>query len=298
MRFDYRLAPEDIREAMWPARADGRPVARNRFGRAVLGWVLFVALALLLVYVETMPTHVPGRSGLRRIGPLPEPPPPQNLWVTLLPSAVPAAMMVLLVLAGMGQQALRTRRVVRAVAAGTPVPPAQTGRALGGILGLALVGLMSPLLLYDLPAVAVPWRPTPSLAMWVAFSPWVVAFAVLVVALAQATRRAADRLWATNPALRRELSADVSDIGVWTTDGVTDTLHRWPGFKRYRETDSLLVLTLEDTRLLILPKRALPDAATSDQLRGLIQTHVAEGTFLPRTTAFEVLPVAGAPNTV
>ena len=88
----------------------------------------------------------------------------------------------------------------------------------------------------------------------------------------------------------RAKAADVTDAGVQTTDGLCDTVWRWPAIVRYRETANLLVLTTEDARQLILPKRFYP--ADEESLRAVIQTHVAQGTFLPRATAFPVMAVA------
>lgn len=285
MHLDYTLTPDDLREAAKPVKANGQP-DRRRVGRGVLGWVVFLALALVLVYLLTLNPPPPGVR--------PPPPPMQNLWAAVVPGAVPSLALVLLMGVTLGVQWWQARRAGAAVAAGRPVPPANA-RALGQWSGLALIAPVALVLGWDVPAVAVHWTPTPTAAVWAGVAPWVVAVVVVFALGGWFNRGAAARLWAATPACRRPLAVDLSDAGIATADGVTDTLYRWAGVIRYRETDHLLVLTLEDARVLILPKRAVPDAPAEDRLRGLIQTHVAAGTFLPRTAAFPVLAAAPPP---
>ena len=278
MRFDYTLTVEDLREMMRPTTPDGRPAARRTsLSRGLFGWVVFLLLAMMLSFLLT----IDNRPGIKL------PPPPQSLWVTLVPSVAPAGAFVMIVVVSTVRQRARTRRTSAAVSAGRPVPPA------GKVPPWAVWASISPVAFIAVPlvpALAVTWSPTPDAALRVGLLPWVVALVVAGVALIGARRSAADHLWAATPALRRRLTADVSDAGIWESDGVCDTLYRWPAVTRYRETDHLLVLTLEDARMLVLPKRAVPDAG--DDLRGLIQTHVADGSFLPRSAAFPVLEVA------
>jgi hypothetical protein len=85
------------------------------------------------------------------------------------------------------------------------------------------------------------------------------------------------------------MTAELSDGGLQITAGASDTRFRWPMVARYRETPSLLLLTLDNTGVLLLPKRCVPDV---NALCAVIQTHVATGTFLPRDAAFPVLAVA------
>ncbi len=288
MRLEYRLTPDDLREAARPALPDGQPDRRSRGPTAILGWVVFVLLASLLTFMLT-PDPSPTANAAAGAGPRP---PSQNLWVTLTPALVPAGILVLAAVLTAVHQWLRDRRAMAAAAAGRPLPPPPKP---SGLLGLAAMSPLAFLLVCNVPALAIPWSPTPGMAIWVGLLPWLGALAVIALVSRWTNRRAPERQWAADPGLNRRLTADLSDAGVWATDGLTDTLHRWPVITRYRETPGLIVLTLEDARVIPLPKRALPDAAADDQLRGLIHTHVASGTFLPREAAFPVLVTAARP---
>ena len=296
MTFEYQLTLDEVREGLRPVRPDGRP--DKRAGRGLLGWVVFTALALSLVYLLTLnrttvtappgvatsaPAATAGGDGAGR----------QNLWDTLTPTLVPAGVAVVATLAAVARQRSQTRRAMTAIAAGRPVPRPPT--TVPKWLTYVVISPLALVLLPNIPALAVPWSPTSGTALWVAFAPWIGTAVVLSWVGKSAARRAADRVWVTTPAARLPTVMDVSTDGVRTVNASSETLYRWAMVARYRETANLLVLALDDGRSLLVPKRAVPDGPAEDELRGLIHTHVAEGTFLPRQAAFAVLPVMPLP---
>ncbi len=282
MRLDFRLTADDLDEAVRPTLPDGRP----RRGVAVRLAVSWVVIAVSVGTIIALP----------RLGPRGPVGPPQNLWMTLVPGLVPAGVFVAATAVTAARQRAHGRRVTAAVAAGRPVPPPPRPQRWTGLVTICPIAL---LVLWDQPWAVIPWHPDPTTAVWVGLTPWVAAL-VLFRAIHGGVRRAARRRWATTPSLHRPISAEVSDAGVSTTDGVTDNLYRWPAVVRYRETANLLLLTLEDARVLALPRRAFGGPEAEIAVRGLVQTHVAAGTFLPRERAFPVLgvPVEGGPSPV
>jgi hypothetical protein len=92
MQFNYTLTVDDIAEAAKPTGTGGQPISdAAQFVRGPLGWVIFVALALLIFWMVTS-------GGPQQQATLsPAVPPSQNLWVTLVPNLIPACVAILFI---------------------------------------------------------------------------------------------------------------------------------------------------------------------------------------------------------
>ncbi len=269
MRLEYQLTPDDLREAFAP------PVQRrDAIWTNVVCYAVLLALAVPTA-AGWMGQEAPADTAAALAAP------PQNLWVTLAPSLVGFTLVAGGTLLGRWQDRRGRARLV-----GAATPPA--ARVQGTVLvAVAFAWMVLP----NVPALAVAWHPTLRRVLWAAVAPW---FAYMVYASAVVLtrpRHTAAVVAALTRSLRRPATVDVSDDGITSTDGVVDARYRWPHLVRYRETAHLLVLLTEDGGPLILPKRALTGPAGEDQLRALLQTHVASGTFLPSGAAFPVVPV-------
>ena len=160
MRFDYAITVDDLREAARPVRPDGRP-RRSSVARGLIGWGVFMLLATVLVWLVTA-SSAPPRPPFTLVPP-PVPPsaavPTQNLWVTLVPPLVATGMLMMAAVIEAVRRGAQARRAVAAIAAGRPVPPppAKAPRWVAWVF-------VSPcllLLVWNVPALAVPWTPTP-----------------------------------------------------------------------------------------------------------------------------------------
>ncbi len=278
MRFTCALTVDDAVESAVPFQPDGRPAPRS-----AVGWVMAVLFAALIGFLVLAPqARAQWHPRLDDDG---QPIPPQNLWVAVVPSLVPALLWGAFVLAMAVYQWRQVRR--GGGGRGTPGRPIQPNV-------WVLLALLSPLLLFEvwrLPTVAVTWYPTPAAAVTAGALPWAVVAGVGLIRIFTGVRRTARGQWANTPNAGRPATVDVTADGVRRTTEAVDVLYRWPAVVGYRETPNLLVLTLEDGQAVLLPKRAYSGGEA--ELRSLIQTHVAAGTFLPREARFPVVVAGG-----
>ncbi len=283
MRFVMELTIDDLMDAARPVRPNGRPVKRSWLGGGGVAAAILVATVATATFNPAAREQWHRRTTADGTAIL-----PQNLWVAVVPGLVPAVWVANLIALGTVQQ----WRQRRAIARGEP-PAGPRRSAAGGVVAAWPIVL---LFVWDWPPVVVTWWPTPTATMWAAFTPWAVLFVGVMVAFGLGgPRRAARRTAAASPDWAGPWTVDVTPVGVRFDGERTDTHYRWPAIAGYRETDGLLVLTLRDRRTLLLPKRAVAaDPDGEAELRSLIQTHVAAGSFLPREARFPVVDVAGA----
>ena len=268
MTFEYTLTLADLRESMAMPRARQDAV-----------WTALVAYAVLLVLAVPLAGGVMGEEPAATLAAAAAGP-PRDLWVTLAPSLVGFTLVIAGALAGhrrprRGATTIRPPLLRRSVPVSVPV-----------VLAFAWI------ILPNVPALAVHWHPTPRRVLWAAVAPW---FAYLIFACGTVLargRRTAALVWDVQRSIRRPVKLELNDDGVVATDPAIEQRFRWPHIASYRETANLLLLETEDTVTLILPKRAVPDPAAEGHLRTLIQTHVANGAFLPRDAAWPVAVIA------
>jgi hypothetical protein len=164
-------------------------------------------------------------------------------------------------------------------------------KLIGYVLLLPLLFLLLPVI----PSLAVYWHPDEGMLEIAAFSPW-IAFIFILVFLNRLNQRwAFQKSFAQHRSMRRPIKLELDETHVTTNDGLNLFRYDWSAFDRYQETKNLLKLVTEDEKMLIIPKRAMPEGTELDALRALVQTKIAKGEFLPRDHRFPVLPLdAGA----
>jgi hypothetical protein len=145
------------------------------------------------------------------------------------------------------------------------------------------------------PVFNVDWRPEPAMIEIVSFGPWILLIFIAVLMGRFTRRTAAINLFARQRSARRPTTMQATADHLTVDDGSSFHRWHWVAFDRYQETKNLVNLITEDESMLIIPKRAVPDPGDLDALRGLIQTKISRGTFLPRDHRFPVLPAPVLP---
>jgi hypothetical protein len=260
MRLEYTPTIDDLREATTPATL-------KKPGRMAQVWpIVSYAICMGVAVFDVLPQGAVFNRVFGIVVARPRYAPVQNLWATLVPPLV----VVSTLLAGL---------LVPVVA--RKLPSART------VLGLLPLAWFLP---FYFPEAALRWHPTVTQQVAAGFIPWTVYFLVIRVRLIAQRRRSLRATWAKKTSLRRPHTAELTDEALTIDDGIVLHRFRWAHFKRYRETESLLLVTTVDGGNVFLPKRAV---AGDDlvRLRVAIQTHVADGTFLPHDVAFPVLPL-------
>jgi hypothetical protein len=300
LHFTYTV--DDLREATAPVTEDPtkrRAAAAPRkyvMGRGLIGWMLFVGLAVGLFVLLQRGQD----AGVRRAGGIVTQvayerlPPVQDLSVLLASSLAPALIIALFVLL----MAIALARAVRRPMAGSVQATARTSKVIGAIIGVAVFAVsMATMWLVGSSSATMPWRPTRMTAMAVGLAPWVVLFIFVWAIFAYARRRGVDRTFENVPGWRRPKVLVIDDDHGWSiADDTTSYLYRWPYFVSARETERLLMLHDEENRIHILPKRASADHVEIARARAMIQNHVAETKFFPQSGAFPVLPMHAQPT--
>ncbi len=279
--LEYTLTLDDVEEASRPLRPDGTPATKRAWWSGVLGWLLF--MACLVGFCVMRLAHPPASVGSS--GSLAPEYPPQNLWVVLFPTAIPALMVAIYTIVSTLKR-LRSKSVENQ-------PGNTTGRARrlkASIIVWAVIGGISAVIWL---APTVIWHPDTATATVVGFLPWMGLVLVIILLSNLTTRAKARTMWLHNPALALKQEARADDRGLMTRDELAECRFNWAYFNRFQEHRSLFVLH-HHQKIHIIPKRAfdaLPDGALQiDRFRGLLQNHVREGKFLPKPSGFAVMP--------
>jgi YcxB-like protein len=280
MQFGYSITFEEYVEAMKTVAA--KPVKKNA-KRAFVGWLVYVALIFAVVVFLNQQTPkvlstTPDNWQKKSV-------PTANLWVTLVPSLVPATLLLLIVFVGYADSVRRARYAFTRNASPLELAPSPL---LGYLLLLPFAFLVVP----NVSRLAIYWTPSPGTMVWVALIPW-IGLILLLSLCGRFTRKAALRKgFASARSIRRTTTIAVDEAGVSTNDQRTCCQYQWSSFDRYQESTHLLKLVTENDTMVIIPKRAINDTENFDRLCGLIQTNIARGQFLPRESRFQVLPAA------
>ena len=265
MQLFYTLTPLEIGEALRPVRQP----AKSKL--AAMGVLLGVWLVIMIAVFW----NIFRRAAATGDAPDVEPG-VQNLWATLLPSAIP----VLYLITAFAIAQVRKRRLVRDPDATIYMTAFET------VLMFWPLMLVFALLV---PQLAIDWRPSPTLQMWTGLSPWFVLF--FVFNLNQKRRkRIGNRAVEVNAGLLRPQAVVLENDGFRCADGVTDRLSNWAYFIRCRETPNLLLLITEDARTVIIPKRAVPDPSALMAVKSLLQNQIRRCDFFHHPTGFPVGP--------
>ena len=281
--FSFEFTFEELREGLTqsPELQQQRKTPKRAAG--LLGWVLFVTLAMLLFLVLNNRTRPAGAAAVNA-----PPAAPQRIdaFVAAGPSVLVAILVGTLVSAIAVAVYLATDKSPRARRSAAQLPAT-------GAFVVILVGGIGAALLASRSAPSG-WAVSYRLAMILALAPWVVVVALglgFTIWLSRANLR---RQWNSKPYLRRRRTIALDGDGAHATDGVADYFYRWPYFTRAWETANVLVLLDENDLRHVFPKRVM-DQATLERARAVITNHIADCKFLTIPGGFPVTPAASSP---
>jgi hypothetical protein len=250
---------------------------------SLFGWVLFVAMAMLLFLLlqkNSPPGRTPGIAG-------PLPPPGVDVMLTLAPSAFAAALVGIFAMTIAFFMVIQTSKSERV---------RRSGKYFGISAAIAYTLLIwfAISVLVSAPRPADMWAITRGQALMLSFAPWLVVVVVLLTFVVWFSRNHLRRMWTSRPYLRRRRTMIFDEGGERVLDEFTDLSYRWPYFRRAWETENCIVLQDENTIRHILPKRAL-DQPTLEALRAVISNHLADTKFLTTPGGFPVATAYAAP---
>lgn len=289
MTLRYQLTYEDFREAHFGARAT-KP-ARRKVG-ALLGWVLFIGLAVVLFMF--LSNTSPQRTAVSRIDP---PHVPASEPARLAAAVVPAFLIGLLI-------ALQSVRSTRPSARKPWDPPPahprsrQAGSNRNLLVGVLFIGVtMTLVFLLSHAAARARAAGEPSLRPF-DFLVGVVPLATMFIVLLAVNKLAGDtpveRSWKMQTLLQRPTTVEVTESAITFIDETSRHECTWSQFQGYKETQNLFVLYPSPLSLNIIPKRGFPEGDTDMvRFRAWVLSGIPSGYFLEKPpSAFPVVPMA------
>jgi hypothetical protein len=276
MRIEFTYTMADLKEAAAPQNQPRIILRRRRLIWRVAAWGLFTVVAIGLALLNELPLLRAPRPAATAAA--------QDLWTSILPSAVPAAW-VLFMAASVGlllgrHRADRRMRVARRA----KFWPDQVLRLLPTAVTLPVV-----LVLFYPPAPVI-WHPSRRAMMLVAAAPWPIVVAILGGWGYWLYLRSIRRTWESTPTFGRGQIIDFGEIGISHSDKVTELRYAWGYFLWARETSNLLLLGGEDGRLLIIPKRAFIAQEQLHQARSILYERISDCELEAPAAAFPVVP--------
>lgn len=133
---------------------------------------------------------------------------------------------------------------------------------------------------------APPRSANPASDVLLTLLPWLVVFVVVWFLVARQLR-AGKLIWNNNRSLQLSHVLTVEDGGIELAEPTASTRWKWEAFTSWTETANLLLLRLQNSLTLAMPKRA----ATADELEVLRRTFNAR--IAPPVGGFPVLPPSG-----
>ena len=279
--FEYTFA--ELREGLTYS-PENKPMSRTTKMSSLIGWVALVALAtLLFLLLNTRATIGPTAPVLTPVPPN-EPPARVEFAVAVMPSILAASVVAVIVLMGAAAVWILNARSERV---------RRSGRRISIVAGVAIGLLVSIGLIrfFNTPA-EIGWTVSRGDALLLALAPWGLILIAVIALIVFLSRTHLRRMWESKPYLRRRRTVVFDELGEHASDEMTETLYRWPCFRRAWETTSVLVLQDENDLRHILPKRVM-DPPTLDALRALIGRRVPECRFEVAPGGF---PVASPPG--
>jgi hypothetical protein len=276
MKLEIQYTEEDHKEAQGEAYGTGAKANKGKSWVGLLGWFVFLMVVSGLWLL--MPVQHDAAAESQE--------PVADLMVTLLPGIVIGMVLLALMIVFM-MGALRNSRTGNVFSEEGRERTKRGGRIGAIVFGLLLiVGLLAPQFV-----PVVEWRPTRYQALMVGFAPWIVVLVAMVPFFNWYVKETRRLMWEQSPGLHRPHVLEVSDEGVVNSDTHGSSTYRWAAFVRFRETENLYILVLENSQFLMVPKRAISDPAMVMGFRAMIQSRIPEGYFLtPTQGAFPVLP--------
>ena len=300
MVLDVTYTYDDYAEANTAHMASG--VSRGRARVGLLGWVVFIALAVVL-FVLLRGTATPGPAA--GTGALPPAPPATRGLINILLPLLPW----LLVFLAIWFFVFRLLRAVNKTRTSSLLPPG-SGRpdpALGPPTGAAGRSALSWVIIITCvvgwlvvtvinafssngdSAGAPPRSPLVGAAMTAL--PWFFIFFGFMTFV----RRAGvgvKRMWDGQPQLQRPKRIEIAEPGVVVIDGVSRSEQLWEAFTHARETPNLFLLYFSEYSFQMIPKRCFATTADADAFRELVRRTVVERP----PPAFPVMPAGSIPQ--
>lgn len=103
------------------------------------------------------------------------------------------------------------------------------------------------------------------------WAPWLVMFAAIWVVTFLVLRRGGRSEWEATFGAGRRAAVQVLPDRLVTWDAAHRAEYAWQSFAAFRETKNLIVLYPLDTSVRYVPKRAVPDPAQLEWLRGFLR---------------------------
>ena len=277
--FQYTF--EELREGLRPPEQAAK---RIKPAIGLLGWFLFVAFAVALYVLLQSRSASPLLGAGMPPPPPPEPAPPRvDLWLTLMPSALAAVIVGVLISAGLVS--------VRLSRSSSPATRRRGGTAMAVAIVTCALLIWAGLSIVSDSRTPTDWQPSRVILIVLSLAPWVV----VLIGLIWIVRRAVRRQWATRPSLRRQRTIGLDDQGLHNRDELTTLLYRWPYYRRAWETENLLVLADENDHRHILPKRAFAGDDQLEVARAIVASHVEDSKFRVQPRGFAMTPIAVLP---
>jgi hypothetical protein len=294
---DYRYVAEDYQEAL-AARTQALTGQKTQKPKpkwtnsGMLGWGLFVTLMVAFVYAMKFnrPATTFTRGPVSSVG---EPPLTHN-WLQMLCISVAAPALLMALILFLTSKAQNQRRVpFYKPRMPRPVLSRIFLQVVAAMMGL--VGIAALVAIFKLP-IEPDWRPDVGSLIGVLFGPWFVFILLVSMLISTASKRGKQRqksglfdVEGSSSFEPQHLEADDSRIAVSTP--IVQHVFTWPYFVSYLESENLLMIFTRDLTVQIVPKRAFMQPGSFERFCGLVQNHVQAGRFLPRASAFAVLPV-------
>jgi hypothetical protein len=290
VHFTYTI--DDVRDAI---EATAQVVATRLRLKPTPPWQRWVGTAISFIIIGTMAIIGWGNFGFARDGE--RLPPVQDLVFLLAASVLPALTILLILLRVLiTNQWSKTRATGATVRHSDPQRQTISARILGALLALVMAPIVLPVIM---PSMSVRWQPSRGVAVLIGVGPWLLNGVLLLLINRLNRRRAVEVQWNASPRWRRRKTMVFDDdVGLTVADESYTSVYRWPYFRRARETDKTLLLDDEESRIHILPKRAVRDEIELARVRAIVQNHIAESKFLPQLTAFPVVTTTPTPQTI
>lgn len=266
MQFEYTANFEEFREVVSPKTLGQKPLNPLT---ASLSWMSLFAICVLgAIYHQD--------SGLPYLAAAIQPE-PQNLWVTLAPTLYLSTLGLLPLVRGSWNILSRGNN-----SSDSKTPPKSTRQLLALLPGIWIV-------LAVVPAFAIEWRPRQVQMLWAGFAPLMLYFGIFAFFNTRQKNRAIRQRWEKKSTRQLPTRVEVTPIGISTDNGLVAHRYGWQYFKRYGESENLLLLITVEDRILHFPKRAVPDHQSMDELKMLISNNIAEGDFAAERAGFPVI---------
>ena len=258
LEFAYTL--DDIREAAMPALfAGNRRLYRHH-------WIGIVALSLLFTFFGTVIWVIQSKLG--------DPAPPQRLLPEILPSLLPA----FLVLCLLGEGLWKTRRKLREPIGDTEQRP--TNWIERSVLFLVSLGISLVVWRITHGHTAWVWHPSPPQLVITRLAPWAVVLAAFSLATSLQMRWRAAAKWLAQPGWDQPRTLELDDEGYCSSHALAQSRQSWACVAAARETQNLLILVGYDDSQYMIPKRAFDSPEDFWRVRNLLRSVVPRTQFL------------------